>query len=73
MRDNYRSKFVSVVIQPKMETTQFWLSKPRYTEINEKLIEVSFPTPNRMPEAFKKIRNSQRTESKTLGLRNRNK
>lgn len=44
MRDNYRSKFVSVVIQPKMETTEFWLSNPTDKKINDKLIEVSFPS-----------------------------
>ena len=39
-----------------METTEFWLSNPPDTEINDKLIELSFPTPDQIPEAFKKIR-----------------
>ena len=56
IKDNYRSKFVSVVIQPKMESSEFWLSNPTDIEINDKLIEVSFPTPGKMPEAFEKIR-----------------
>ena len=56
MKDNYRSKFVSVVIQPKMETSEFWLSNLTDREINDKLIEISFPTPDQMPEAFNKIR-----------------
>ena len=56
MKDNYRSKFVSVVIQPKMEEIEFWLSNPTDTEINNKLMEVSFPTPGQIVEAFEKIR-----------------
>ena len=56
MKYNYRSNFVSVVIQPKMESSEFWLSNPTDTEINDKLIEVSFPTPGKMRDAFEKIR-----------------
>ena len=56
MKDNYRSKFISVIIQPKLKTNEFWVSNPTDKEINDKLIEVSFPTPNQMPEAFEKIR-----------------
>ena len=55
MKDNYRSKFVSVVIQPKMETTEFWLSNLTDREINDKLIEVSFPTSGQIVEAFEKV------------------
>ena len=56
MKDNYRSKFISVVIQPKLKNNEFWMSNPTNKEINDKLIKVSFPTPNKMPEAFEKIR-----------------
>lgn len=39
-----------------MEDIEFWLSNPTDSEINEKLMKVSFPTPGQMPQAFEKIR-----------------
>lgn len=55
MKDNYRSKFISIIIQPKMKNIKFWLSNPTDIEINNKLIEVSFPTSGQIVEAFEKV------------------
>lgn len=42
MKDKYRAKFVSVVLQPKIDP-KFWLSSPSNNLINNKLLEASFP------------------------------
>ena len=42
MNDKYRAKFVSVVLQPKMNA-KFWMSDPSDDLINEKLMKSSFP------------------------------
>jgi hypothetical protein len=56
MKDNYRSKFISVVIEPKIEDIEFWLSNPKDREINDKLIEAKFLTLSQILEVFEKIR-----------------
>ena len=42
MTDKYRGKFISIIIQPKIHS-KFWLSSHTDNEINESLMESSFP------------------------------
>lgn len=55
MKDKYRAKFVSVVIQPKMEDPGFWLTHPTEDEIITKLNEVEFPTPDLVTDVVKTV------------------
>ena len=42
MEDKYRAKFISVILQPKVDP-KFWLSFPSDNSIHKKLLEASFP------------------------------
>ncbi len=42
MEDKYRGKFISVIIQPKIDP-KFWLSNPNNGCINYELMQSSFP------------------------------
>lgn len=42
MEDKYRAKFISVILQPKVDS-KFWLSFPSDNSIQDRLMETSFP------------------------------
>ena len=55
IKDQYRGKFISVVIQPKMKDNEFWLSVKSDEEIEKKLKDNFFPTSKDIKLAFENI------------------